>query len=380
MRTRRTAPRSPALRGLRPALGTLLALGLQLGACAQALATGPIADDRGLQRPASSPPTAASPSIDRAHVQPAPPTLGGNGRPQQHAALEQLRAQAEGGGKASQGPPAARKTAQRDAAWLLALLTLHGAGTPADPAAARQWFQRAHELGHPLAAAGLAWCAIDGCGSAPQPVAATPWIAALRRSDPARANYLEWLRARHLAPLQGTPRPPPPDGLLARAAAGGNPAAQVDYGLALLENNQRAAALKQFRQAAARSPAAAANAEWLSNREAGAEGVADGAAGARWLAEARRYHRGDGVPANYAEALRLYQRAANAGNAEARRMVETIFSRRAPDGGLDISWMQKLARMNLDAQGQAVPDTLAGAHAFAHDPTPLYDLVPPQWR
>ncbi len=380
MSARHIASRRPSLRGLRPVLGTALALGLQLGACAQALATGPIADERGLQRPASSPPAAASPSIDRAHVQPAAPTLGGNDRAQQHAAMEQLRAQADGGGKARQGTPAARKAAQRDAAWLLGLLTLHGAGTPADPAAARQWFVRAHELGHPLAAAGLAWCAIDGCGSAPQPVAAAPWIAALRRSDPARANYLEWLRARDLAPLQGSARTAPPDGLLARAAAGGNSAAQVEYGLALLEHNQRPEALKQFRQAAARSPAAAANAEWLQNRDAGVEGVRDGAAGGRWLAEARRYHRGDGVPANYTEALRLYQRAANAGNAEARRMVETIFSRRAPDGGLDVGWMQQLARMNLDALGQAVPGTLAGAHAFARDPTPLYDLVPAQWR
>lgn len=379
MTARPTAPRSRSLRGLRPALGTALALGLQLGACAQALATGPIADERGLQRPASPPPAAASPSIDRAHVQPAAPSLGGNERAHQHAALQQLRAQADGSVKARPGTPAAR-AAQRDAAWLLGLLTLHGAGTPADPAAARQWFIRAHELGHPLAPAGLAWCAIDGCGAAPQPVAAAPWIAALRRTDPARANYLEWLRTRRLAPLQGSPRPPPPDGLLARAAGGGNPAAQVDYGLALLENDQRQAALRQFRQAAARSPAAAANAEWLQNRISGAEGVPDGAAGSQWLAEARRYHRGDGIPANYTEALRLYQRAANAGNSEARRMLEAIFSRRNPDGSLDIGWMQQLARMNLNALSQAVPDTLAGAHAFAHDPTPLYDLVPVQWR
>ncbi|MNV65797.1 Sel1 repeat protein [compost metagenome] len=100
----------------------------------------------------------------------------------------------------------------------------------------------------------------------------------------------------------------------------------------------------------------------------------------QWLAEARRYHRGDGVPANYTEALRLYQRAANAGNAEAKRMLQTIYSRPGPAGGLDIPWMQQLARLNLDALGQAVPGTLASVHAFARDPTPLYDLVPAQWR
>ena len=39
-----------------------------------------------------------------------------------------------------------------------------------------------------------------------------------------------------------------------------------------------------------------------------------------------------------------------------------------------------LRRLNLDTLGQAVPGTLAGVHAFARDPTPLYDLVPAQWR
>lgn len=363
--------------GCRLALGMALVLGLQLGASAQALATGPIAEERGPQRPPPGSTVTPSPEIDRAHVQPTAPAASGGARTPQLLALERLRAQANA---APQGKTAQRSTAQRDAAWLLGLVMLHGSGTTADPASAHQWFKRAHELGHPLAAAGLAWCAIDGCSGPPQPVAASPWIAQLRRTDPARANYFEWLRAKHMAPLQRNSRPPPPDGLLARAAAGGNPAAQVEYGLALLENGQRQAALRQFRQAAARSPAAAANAEWLQSESVSKPANQNLEQSAQWLAEARRYHRGEGVPANYTEALRLYQRAANAGNAEAKRMLETIYSRPGPAGGIDIAWMQQLARLNLDALGQAVPGTLASVHAFARDPTPLYDMVPAQWR
>jgi len=380
MRTHSLFPRHPLACGTCPALALFIGLALQLGGPAPALATGPITEDRGLQRPASSPAQASAPVIDPGQMQPTAPGLGTSvARASPHPALQQLRAQADGSAPAGKSTPAARRQAQRDAAWQLALVSLHGAGAPQDPAAARRWFERAQELGHPLASAGLAWCAIDGCGEAPQPIAAAPWIVQLRRADPARALYLEWLRARQLAPLSGS-RPTAADGLLARAAAGGNPAAQVEYGLALLEGDQRPAALRQFRQAAARSPAAAANAQWLEGSAALGQPHQDADAGARWLAEARRYHRGEGVPANYTEALRLYQRAANAGSAPARRMLQTLYSRPGPGGVINIPWMQQLARLDLDALGQATPAALAAGHAFARDPTPLYDLVPAQWR
>lgn len=383
MRTRRNLPRRLQPCGAGPALGIVLGLALQFGA-APALATGPLAEDRGLQHPSASPVQPSAPVIDAAQLRPAAPLLDADaGDLSRHRALEQLRAQAEGNAPAARGTATARRQAQRDAAWLVGLLTLHGAGTPQDPAAARRWFLRAQELGHPLASAGLAWCAIDGCGEPPQPIAAAPWISALRRLDPARAMYLEWLRSKQMAPLSGS-RPSAADGLLARAAAAGNPAAQLEYGLALLEREQRPAALRQFRLAAARSPAAAANARWLEGSGgAGPSGQSsqDPEAGARWLAEARRYHRGEGVPANYTEALRLYQRAANAGSAPARRMLQTIYSRPGPGGSVDIPWMQQLARLDLEALGPTASGILAGGgHAFERDPTPLYDLVPPQWR
>ena len=69
---------------------------------------------------------------------------------------------------------------QAQAIWQLGLLQLHGLHVPLDPAQANIMFERAHALGHPLASAGLAWCAIDGCGQRPQPSKAPKWLQELR--------------------------------------------------------------------------------------------------------------------------------------------------------------------------------------------------------
>ena len=64
----------------------------------------------------------------------------------------------------------------------------------------------------------------------------------------------------------------------------------------------------------------------------------------------------------------------------ARRMLELIFSRPAPGGGVDIAWLQQLARMDVSAVGGVtlLPPTVTAA--LQRDPTPLYDLVPAEWR
>src|SRR3989344_5342468 len=85
-------------------------------------------------------------------------------------------------------------------------------------------------------------------------------------------------------------------------------------------------------------------------------GPAGGARSARysaadWYIEARRYHQGDGVPANYTEAVRLYQIAASSGDPQARRMLAQIFSRPAPDGTVDVTWMQQLAAIDMGPGG-----------------------------
>lgn len=291
----------------------------------------------------------------------------------------------------------------RDAAWLLGLLALHGLGMPQDAPQAQRWFERAQTLGHALAPAGLAWCALQGCSTGqPNPVLARPWLAPLRRVDPARAQFLEWMVEQQLAPLgagagaepvsahpsqpgaaahtlaaAAAPRP-----LLRAAAQFGNAQALNELGLELLAAGRLQEALVQFNAAAARSDAARANAQLLGQRLQSSTAAAGGPArhtAHDWLLQAQRYHRGDGVPANYSEAVRLYQIAASAGDATARRMLQLIFSRPAPSGQIDVGWMQQLAAAELSAAG-AAPAAPTPLPRWQRDPTPLWDLVPPEWR
>ncbi|NPC55755.1 SEL1-like repeat protein [Caenimonas soli] len=280
-----------------------------------------------------------------------------------------------------------RPAAARDAAWLLGLLALHGLAMPQDTAQAQTWFQQARQLGHPLAPAGLAWCAIDGCTGVAQPAAARQWLAPLRELDPGRALYLEWLMENRLAPLQvatpdlrGHSLPPlPRRDLLLRAARAGDVHAQTELGIESAGAGRLQEAIDQFRAASRRSPAAAANAALIGER-LGLGAGPPGSQADQWFLQARRYHRGEGVPSNYAEAMRLYEMAAAKGHPQARRMLELIFSRPAPGGGVDIAWMQQLARMDVSAVGGVtlLPPTVTAA--LQRDPTPLYDLVPAEWR
>ena len=60
-----------------------------------------------------------------------------------------------------------QRQAAGQAAWLLGLLHLHGAGVSVSSRKAKQWFTLAWHYGESMASAGLAWCAYDGCQSAP---------------------------------------------------------------------------------------------------------------------------------------------------------------------------------------------------------------------
>ena len=95
--------------------------------------------------------------------------------------------------------------------------------------------------------------------------------------------------------------------------------------------------------------------------------------------QAQRYHRGQGVPSNYTEAIRLYQLAQNQGSVAAKKMLELIFSRPTADGQIDLSWMQQLAQVEL---GGTVPSLEHGStrQQLKREPTPLFELVPDVWR
>lgn len=92
--------------------------------------------------------------------------------------------------------------------------------------------------------------------------------------------------------------------------------------------------------------------------------------------QVRRYHRGDGVPANYA-AIRLYQIAAFAGSRPAQHMLGLILPPQQRWRWL-IRRMQQLATLDVehDQGTQALSAQLPTLPAvspqlYVHDPTPL---------
>ena len=345
---------------------------------------------------------AAPQAIDPEQLNAAALQSPGSNNPAQERALQKLRATASASASVAAPRRSSGEATPREAAWLLGLLALHGRVVPEDTVEARRWFERAQLLGHPLAAAGLAWCLMDGCAGPPNPIAARAWIARLRSADPGRALYLEWRVESALAPLDvaaatatatatvtEAPNLQPSTTktqrrqLLLRAARSGNAQALNELGLESVTANRLTEALTQFRAAAAaHSPAAAANARLLASRlQVPTQTLQPHQSADQRFAQALRYHRGDGVPANYTEALRLYQVAAATGSKPAQQMLERIYSRPSADGAVDIGWMQQLANLDVTREG-AVLSTLQAPspQLFVRDPTPLYDLIPPQWR
>ena len=218
----------------------------------------------------------------------------------------------------------------------------------------------------------------------------------MRATHPARADYLEWVLASRQTPLQVAParnttramtqpleQSLPQQRQLERAAAEGDVQARLELALNDVANGRPDEALRTFNSLAKRSRAAKANAQLLearSNTNAVLNSPLTAQASAEdLLAAARAYHRGDGRPANYAEAIRLYRMAADKGNAEARKMLELIYSRPTPDGTVNLGWMQQLAYANT---ATIIPTV--GVHAnttmLYRAPTPLFDLMPDEWQ
>ena len=301
--------------------------------------------------------------------------------------LQKLKHQAE----APRGYGSTPSSAQ--AAWQLGLIYLHGAGVRRDPPLAQQWFQRAARVGNePWAYAGLAWCAIDGCVGPPNVAEANRNLALLRRRHPARADFLAWVLASREAPVQaasnrvnqGTQPPVADLALLQRAAAAGDVQANLELGILAATEHRPADAERYFSRAIPLSRAAQVDLQIIKSRsnEQG-NGVqrapATNVDASLALAMARRYHRGLGVPANFAEAIRFYRLAADRGSPEAKRMLALIYSHPMPDGSINIGWMQQLAYVDPQVPIPDLPSA-PSAQVLQRDATPLFDLMPAFWR
>lgn len=299
--------------------------------------------------------------------------------PQLRQALQDLENQAASGAQSERAR----------AAWLLGLIHLHGAGVGQAPAQAGNWFELAQSLGEPWAPAGLAWCELEACQGAANPAAARRWVVALRRVNLPRAQYLEWLLDNLQAPLQvatpqrgpGPPPQRPGSQLLGQAARGGDIHAMIELGLQSVAAQRLTEALGHFEDAAPRSMVAANNAALVRERlQAQRDAARAEPMGAEaLLAAARRSHRGEGVPANYVEAIRLYQLAKLRGSVEAQKMLALIYSRPSTTGELDVAWMQQLAYLDLSGDTPR-PASPTASRSLQREPSPLVDLLPTAWR
>jgi uncharacterized protein len=309
------------------------------------------------------------------------------------ADIQRLRSLA--GASSSRSQKGAARTspnkAQANAAWVLGLLYLHGVGVELNASQAQVWFERAQALGEPLAVAGLAWCDMEGCSAQPNPALARRWLPALRAVNAPRAQYLEWLIESRVAPLQiASPRlgneaphlaasAAENAQLLSSAAQAGDVHANIELGLQSVAANRATQALAYFRVAAGKSQVAAENILALQDQLRTANKTTEPLSAQDAFAKAQRNHRGDGQPANYAEAVRWYQVAQNQGSAPAKKMLDLIFSRLQPDGQLDVAWIQQLAQINL-AKDMLTASAPQAHSALRREPTAVFDLLPPVWK
>jgi uncharacterized protein len=153
--------------------------------------------------------------------------------------------------------------------------------------------------------------------------------------------------------------------------------ANIELGLESVAANRPEQALAYFRAVAPRSQVATANVALMQARLQSPSKIATSAD--ETLALAQRNHRGEGQPANYVEAIRLYQKAQSQGSTQARKMLELIFSRPLANGHVDVAWMQQLAYTSY-VKDMVVLGSASPPPTLQREPTPLFDLLPPFWR
>jgi TPR repeat protein len=304
--------------------------------------------------------------------------------------LSVLAAHAENAYKASKSS----KLEQANAAWIMGLLTLHGRGLPADVRRAKSWFQIAWQQGEKMASAGLAWCEMVGCGMPPDLAKARYWRTQLSKFNRGRALYFEWLSRAQSAPLalpnevdaKSTIDKIPHRTLLVEAANAGDIHAHIELGIESAAKNQLDEALQHFVFAEQNSSIESNNARHIkaeideeksSTKRPQLSLDRNELAESSWL-QARRYHRGEGTPINYVEAIRLYRKAADLGHLQAKKMLDLIFSQSAETGVINIFWMQRLSHMDVSGFAPQLP-TVYGPVLLAREETGLTDFIPLIW-
>ena len=271
------------------------------------------------------------------------------------------------GGGGAAGPAAPRAPAAADApaaddateaALRAGLEYYRNAGAPMAPALARQRWKQAAEAGDARGMVAYGWLLANGIGGLRDVEQAREWIGEARVAGLARATFVSSLLEGR---IPGAKKRVESLQMLEQAARDGDMLAANNLGVALeLEGNLTGARSLYETAAMAGNTTAQGNLERLRRLSRPADGLnlsrlrlqADDGDTDAMLQLAQRYHRGEGVPQDFAQAIQFYRRAADGGSVRAREFISLIFSRPPKDRSqvYDAAWMRELAaRINLQS-------------------------------
>ncbi|MGV3678296.1 MAG: tetratricopeptide repeat protein [Acidovorax sp.] len=263
-------------------------------------------------------------------------------------------------------------------------------GLPQAAATARRWWGRAAQAGDVRGMAGFGYLlGVDNAGGMRDLSAAREWLHKARVAGLVRATYIESLLE---GQITGPRKLRDARRLLEQAAQDGDPLAMNDLAVAWELDGSLERAREMYVLAAAQGYGVArANYLRLERQNRSSESATlarlrtlsdDGNADAT-LQLAQLYHQGKGgVQRDFAQAIQLYRRAADAGSRSAREFLALVFSRSSRDNsarGVDAAWMEELAtRINARTDsGKEGRDMLSDRPRRSEDP--LWNLTSLRW-
>lgn len=263
-------------------------------------------------------------------------------------------------------------------------------GLPQAAATARRWWGRAAQAGDVRGMAGYGYLlGVDNAGGQRDLTAAREWLQKARAAGLVRATYIESLLE---GQITGPRKLRDARRLLEQAAQDGDALALNDLAVAWELDGSLERAREMYVLAAAQGYGVArANYLRLERQNRSSESATlarlrtlsdDGNADAT-LQLAQLYHQGKGgVQRDFAQAIGLYRRAADAGSRSAREFLALIFSRSSRDNsarGVDAAWMEELAtRINARTDaGKEGRDMLSDRPRRSEDA--LWNLTSLRW-
>ena len=277
--------------------------------------------------------------------------------PGQAGAARGSDTQARAGGGASAGIDSGAEAALREG------LEYHrNSGVPMAPALARQRLKQAATAGDARGMVAYGWLLANGIGGLRDVEQAREWINEARIAGLARATFVSSLIEGRIS---GAKKRVESLQLLEQAARDGDAMAANNLGVAMeLEGNLTGARTLYETAALQGNAVARENLERMRRLTRGGDALnlsrlrlqADDGDTDAMLQLAQRYHRGEGVQQDFAQAIQHYRRAADGGSQRAREFLALNFSRPARDPAqiCDVAWMRELAaRVNIQSDRRA---------------------------